>query len=106
MTLCDNKSGPEPRRVEGLPVDFVVRPWLYWTNFEEELPRPKQVIGAMAVAVGLSLPMDTEQGGGMNAEGEDREDGTTPKGGRDNHQGRWGQAGLDGATVDVATVDS
>lgn len=107
MTLCDDMPGFESREVEGLPVDFVVRPWLYWTNFEEELPRPKDVRGSLTVAVGLSLPIGTEQGGSIDAEGEDSEDGTTPKGGKgDNLQGRWGQAGLDGATVDVATVDS
>lgn len=95
----------EPRKVAGLPVDFVVSPQIHYTSFEAEVLKPKAQMGTMRVAVDLLHPLDTEEEYGTDDEGEDSEDGTPPKGEGDVVQERRGHSGLDGATVDVAAVD-
>ncbi len=63
MILCDS-DGSE-RQVDGLAVDFVVRPYFYWTNFAESSPTV-EIWVEMQVAVNLLDPIDKDQDDGTN----------------------------------------
>lgn len=58
MSLCDSRGSL--RQVDGLPVDFVVRPYFYWTDFEERPPKISTWAN-MQVAVDLLIPIDKTQ---------------------------------------------